>query len=679
MPNMFIVGTLQGKAFTAKEMYDIFSKTSSRWTKEFDRGLGDSFKGPLVDKAFKLDHNEKTLQFKVGASTDILALAEDYSKRGKFEKAAQIYFALTSDPHAVGNTEDLIGKAYDALLKLYGKDGALATQTVDGKSIYTLIMELANKHKATLELANKKATDLKAAQESKTEELKQVQDDAPALMNAPLFTPKHGVLPISTTGNNTQTTVVEIETAITAPLMPNVSVTLPTTPKSPKIHVEPEVTKSVTPITSFEEKHDAPLATKMATPPVSPTAAPSSPKSKFATLVANNEDKLEVPVTDKITTPLPHMSPTAASSPQLKPITPVANNEDKLEVLVTDKIATPLPHVSPTAATSPILKPITPVANNEEKLEAPVNNKIANTILPANPNAASSSPKSKSVTPVVNNEEKREVPVTDKIATPVTTVSPKPTTSSPKAKPVTSIASVNQHDSALFDANDIPRGQTSPAKSSAPAPTPPRFQRVETLLDNLNAIAAKHPAVGATKAIQDEQKATLISKDKATLSLKDLSYNELAYLTNHMHQVQNHETVDPRFDRLRTEASGGFFKKTVWQEMRTAVKTHMLIQAALQADKAEKDLAIQKAPEAVATTAEISAAPAAVDLAPATNAKFKLTAERHKELATLADQHSGNFFSRVGRTTNTKKFFNAHFEAESEITPSNTSTNTKRM
>jgi hypothetical protein len=571
MPNMFIVGTLQGKTFTAKEMYDIFSKTSSLWTKESDRGLGNSFKGPLVDKAFKLDHKEKTLEYKAGANADILALAEDYLRRDKSEKAAQIYFALTSNPYA-NNPENLIGRAYDALLKLYSKDGALAKQTLDGKSIYTLIMELANKHKAALELANKKANDSKAAQESKAEESK--QEAAPLLVDAP-------ALPVSTE-NNIQTAALE---TITIPaIMPDLSATLATTPKSapplqtpksPKVHAEPAVIKPVTPVASSEIMHDAPVITKITTPPVSPAAAPSSPKTKS--------------------------------------VTPAANSEEKLDASASDKIVTPAPAVSPTATA---------------------------------------------------------------------------TSSSPKSKPVTPAVPVDQHDSALFDANDIPASQPTAAASSASAPTPPSFLRVEMLLDNLNAIAAKHPAIGATLAIQNEQKAMFVSNDKATLSLKDLSYNELKHLTNHMHQVQSRKKVDTRFDHVRTETSSLFKHLTdgkgetpVWQAMRSAVKTQMMIQAALQAQKAERDMAAQKAAETLtATVADASTTPAPLaPAAPATNAKIKLSAEHHQELATLAGQHAGRLFSRVGRT-NTTKFFNAHFEkVEPEVAPSNTSTNTKRM
>jgi hypothetical protein len=713
MPNMFIVGTLQGKTFTAEKLYEILSKTSSRWTKESEHGLGDSFKGPMVRKAFNIDESNKTFDYKYGASEDILLLANDYLKRGKHEKAAQIFFLLAADPYAVGNPINYIGNAYEALLKLYGPEGQLTKQTYNdgnGKffSIHARIIELAKKYNDALVLSNKQANDLKAAQEAKAEEAKQVaapvvlNADVPVLPLAPLFTPKSDALPVSATAEDNPITAA-LETQVTPPrTRPELYITIPTRPQAPaplktplpKAHVEPEVIKPLTPITPIsstvilpsptsnplspvtnEDKQDAPANDTIAMsaiPPVSPTAAPSSTKPVTPVV---NEDKQDVPANDTIaTSAAPPVSPTAAPS-STKPVTPVVN-EDKQDVPANDTIAiSAVPTVSPTAAPSST-KPVTPVVN-EDKQDVPANDTIAISAVPtASPTAAPSS--TKPVTPVVN-EDKLDVPANNAVTTSaVPPVSPTATPSSPQPA-----APVDEHEAGLFGVNDIPAQQPTAATPSAPAPTPPRFKRVETLLDNLNAIVAKHPAVGATIAIQAEQKAMFISNDKAVLSLKDLSYNELKYLSNHMQQVQDLKTIDARFDHVRTET--GYFRKhlgngrgetPVWAQMRAAVKRQAMIQAALATQKADRDLAATAA-EIVITAADASTAPAAK--APATNAKFKLSAEHHKELATLVSQHSGRFFTRFGKTSSTK-FFNANFEkAEPEVALDNTSTNTKRM
>jgi hypothetical protein len=314
-------------------------------------------------------------------------------------------------------------------------------------------------------------------------------------------------------------------------------------------------------------------------------------------------------------------------------------------------VTTAAPPSSPTSAPLTPTKSATPIANNQNEQVA-----VTTSAPPSSPTSAPLTP-AKSATPVTGDKEKQKE------------------------------SKLDQHEPGLFGANDIPAAaQQASVTLSTPTPTPPKFPRVEKLLNNLNVIAGKYPAINSAKAIQDEQKAMFLSKDPETLSLKNLSYDELNYLSNHMDLVQRRKALDTRFDHLRTET--GSFRKHLddgkgetpaWREIRTIAKQHAMVQAALAAQKAERDLAAQQAAVTVVTDASVEP----VTSGPA-NAKIKLPAERHKELAALASQHSGRPYGIFGQRgqTNSTKFFNAHFEAAPEAgTPNaeNTSTSSNRM
>jgi hypothetical protein len=714
MPNL-IVRNLQDANIDPNELYAILDHSSSWRTNEDERGLGSTFKAstrhPLVTAALDIDDKNKTIKYKntPEATAALLQLAQAYQNgygKGTKDaidinpmKAAKIYGLLRKCPYAVNTKEDYIGQAYTGLKALFGDKGPLhgQLQAPGGKSVYELIAQRATEYSVRLAAENKAANDLKAqqvdaanveAKEEKDADKPQVQvnvdaDKTPALHDAPLFTPKQA------TASSVQAAPSAESTLDVAPTVSNLTVNIPGSPRTPLPPLP-----AVTPVKTPSKKADASASTSASQPtieidinlepnqpsPVSQVRTSTSPVSdklasqviKAATPKSPAADKLASPVHDEnkeeqaqasVAMPVPPTSPVsqAPAVSTTKPATPKSPAADKLaspvhdenkEEQAPDRVATPLP---PTRASSPA--PVTPKSPAADKLASPV-----------------------------HDENKEELH--DRVATPAPT--------------------------SLFGNSDVP----APAQSSAPeeaasdtapapvAPAAPSFPKVDALLNKLNVIAAKHPASGATTAIKAEQMALFAKRtDKKTLlvsnEIKALSYDEAAYLSNHMNDVQLRKAVDTRFDHLRTETGSirkhlgdGKGETTTWRELRLALKIQILLLVTAEA-KAQQELEATQAAAAKAALAAatpVAIAPEATATVPATEAtaevkaevtetakqvadtQLKLNAARHAEVSNLLGQYAGRPYGIFGHhgKTSSQKYFNTTFaKLEPEVEQAN--------
>jgi hypothetical protein len=707
------------------------------------------------------------LAVRANAVEAMLKLAEALEKGSKeqnikdpnAEKAAQIYAFLSINPYALGLDKNYPQMAYDGLKRLYGEKGPLAD-----KSVYQLVEQRAKEYNILLANSNAaaakiKEAQLKAAQEAKEEE--KVVQQAAVVDSAPSLPPVAELpqrLEAAIPGNAISSDQHPVSASVmTAPTLGNVSNEPATSPKKLSVSI-PGTPKS----TKAEQKlPESPLAQnateisidiidvmdpqRISTPSsqlVTPTFAPSpvanigqqandkvatpvppvSPKDKPATPVAGEDKHDDVPANDKVATPVPPTSPKSAPaspvsvkkdeqandkvatpvppvSPKDKPATPVAGEEKHDDAQANDKVATPMPPVSPKD------KPATPVASEDKHDDVPANDKVATPVPPV-------SPKDKPATPVAGEDKHDDVPLNDKVATPVPPKSPKSV--SPADKPVSPAATgVSQADAKNSDLEDIFANNNAapgaPAEqANAPAPAP-KFAKVEALLDKLTAIATKHPAIGATKAIKDEQMALFGHRtDKKTLlispEIKALTYEEATYLSNHMNNVQLRAAadVDTRFDHLRTEAGSvrkhvgdGKGETKTWRDARMALKIQILLlvtaearaQQVLEAQAAEAAKAAATA-EPVPATAEAAPAPAqvvdpAANATAAANTKLKLNAARYAEVENLLGQYTGRPYGMFGHrgTPDSKAFFKANFEPvqpAQDVDQANKATNSPR-
>jgi hypothetical protein len=721
-----------------------------------------STRHPLVTAALDIDDKNKTIKYKntPEATAALLQLAQAYQNgygKGTKDaidinpmKAAKIYGLLRKCPYAVNTKEDYIGQAYTGLKALFGDKGPLhgQLQAPGGKSVYELIAQRATEYSVRLAAENKAANDLKAqqvdaanveAKEEKDADKPQVQvnvdaDKTPALHDAPLFTPKQA------TASSVQAAPSAESTLDVAPTVSNLTVNIPGSPRTPLPPLP-----AVTPVKTPSKKADASASTSASQPtieidinlepnqpsPVSQVRTSTSPVSdklasqviKAATPKSPAADKLASPVHDEnkeeqaqasVAMPVPPTSPVsqAPAVSTTKPATPKSPAADKLaspvhdenkEEQAPDRVATPLP---PTRASSPA--PVTPKSPAADKLASPVHDENKEeqapdrVATPLPPTRASSpapvtpkSPAADKLASPVHDENKEELH--DRVATPA------PTNAASSSAPTS-----------LFGNSDVP----APAQSSAPeeaasdtapapvAPAAPSFPKVDALLNKLNVIAAKHPASGATTAIKAEQMALFAKRtDKKTLlvsnEIKALSYDEAAYLSNHMNDVQLRKAVDTRFDHLRTETGSirkhlgdGKGETTTWRELRLALKIQILLLVTAEA-KAQQELEATQAAAAKAALAAatpVAIAPEATATVPATEAtaevkaevtetakqvadtQLKLNAARHAEVSNLLGQYAGRPYGIFGHhgKTSSQKYFNTTFaKLEPEVEQAN--------
>jgi hypothetical protein len=124
-------------------------------------------------------------------------------------------------------------------------------------------------------------------------------------------------------------------------------------------------------------------------------------------------------------------------------------------------------------------------------------------------------------------------------------------------------------------------------------------------------------------------------------AIKQMTEEQLLALNNHLNQVQHGYNVDARFETIRKERKFiGHGNTATWEQIRHAVKSELF-------SRAELDTGGPLLP----------------------GEKRKIPAAKYYWDYNMYNQHSGRFFTHIGRT-NTAKKFAASFEPDHSETPS---------